>query len=109
MAEELAILFLGHIHSTTVSYSKTGICTLQDNHIQLDPSCEHPDHEAEDPAPSCTNHKNRKGLVTAEDHVISQSITNVNEGGADENMQNQASACRCKGYSENFIRVLKYS
>ncbi|URE29079.1 hypothetical protein MUK42_05789 [Musa troglodytarum] len=61
----------------------------KDNHIQLDPSCEHPDHEAEDPAPSCTNHKNRKGLVTAEDHVISESITNVNEGGADDNMQNQ--------------------
>ncbi|XP_065023119.1 uncharacterized protein LOC135648983 isoform X3 [Musa acuminata AAA Group] len=65
------------------------IKSMEDNHIQLDPSCEHPDHEAEDPAPSCTNHKNRKGLVTAEDHVISQSITNVNEGGADENMQNQ--------------------
>ncbi|RZS16403.1 hypothetical protein BHM03_00048387, partial [Ensete ventricosum] len=81
----------------------------KDNQIQLDPSWEHPDHEAEDPAPNCTNHKNSKGLITAEVHVISESITNVNEGGADDNMQNQASACRCKGYSENFIRMLKYS
>ncbi|URE29075.1 hypothetical protein MUK42_05789 [Musa troglodytarum] len=89
--EELLSSFkaLDEGEGTALLMESLQIKSMEDNHIQLDPSCEHPDHEAEDPAPSCTNHKNRKGLVTAEDHVISESITNVNEGGADDNMQNQ--------------------
>ncbi|RZS20797.1 hypothetical protein BHM03_00053354 [Ensete ventricosum] len=77
------------------------------NHVQLDPLYERPDLDVEDPASGCSSQCSRDGPdskleSTAEGHIISESDTVVDKCDADDNLQNQVSACRCEVFFIKF-------